>query len=462
MSSNSDKIIDISENTNKKQKCRNNNTLRVLIVIISLYIFLFGLGLMSDSFKALSGKGVGSIFNRIDNPIAGLSIGILGTVLLQSSSTTTSIIVSMVGTNVLDVSMAIPVIMGANIGTSSTNSIVALGQLHDMKQFRLAFSAATVHDIFNILSVAVLLPIEMISNACGFALLENLTLAMTQNLVGINSKTFKSPLKYVVAPLIKKIITIDKNLIKSLANGCLTCNTTNSQQRSQDIITSGIFKTFGDIAGSICALILSIVVLCIALYFMVKTLQKLVLDNKQGCIIKGIKKTLSINGYLSMLFGLLLTVAVQSSSVTTSTFVPLVGLSIITIEQMLPLTLGANLGTTFTAFLSALVTSTVPAIQIALCHLFFNIFGILIWYPIPKMRSIPIKISNHIGNLAVSRKWFALFYMVYIFILIPLLMFGTSMLFEINTICYILAVTFLILILFFSIWIFVRFKMYFP
>ena len=49
--------------------------------------------------------------------------------------------------------------------------------------------------------------------------------------------------------------------------------------------------------------------------------------------------------YLSMLFGIGLTIMVQSSSITTSTFTPLVGLDIISLEQMLPLTLGANIGT---------------------------------------------------------------------------------------------------------------------
>lgn len=59
--------------------------------------------------------------------------------------------------------MAIPIVMGANIGTSVTNTIVALGQIKDKNDFRRAFAGATVHDMFNWMSVIVLLPLEVVS-----------------------------------------------------------------------------------------------------------------------------------------------------------------------------------------------------------------------------------------------------------------------------------------------------------
>ena len=68
---------------------------------------------------------------------------------------------------------------------------------------------------------------------------------------------------------------------------------------------------------------------------------------------------------------------VQSSSITTSVLTPLVGLGVIQLEQMFPLTLGANIGTTVTGLLAAMVTDSVEALQVALAHLFFNIFGIM-------------------------------------------------------------------------------------
>ena len=105
----------------------------------------------------------GEIFNGdwLGNPVVGLMIGILGTVLVQSSSTFTSIIVAAIGSG-LPIPWAIPMLMGANIGTSVTNTLVAMTQVGDKKQFERAFAAATVHDMFNWCTVVVLFTIEVI------------------------------------------------------------------------------------------------------------------------------------------------------------------------------------------------------------------------------------------------------------------------------------------------------------
>jgi sodium-dependent phosphate cotransporter len=140
-----------------------------------------------------------------------------------------------------------------------------------------------------------------------------------------------------------------------------------------------------------------------------------------------IRKTLK-SGYaiVSMLVGAVLTIAVQSSSIITSTFTPLVALDIMTVEEMLPLTLGANIGTTCTAFTAAIVTGSKASIQISLCHLLFNIFGILIWYPIPKMRALPLAMAKTIAGHAQKFKLFGSIYILTAFIITPLVLFGFS------------------------------------
>ncbi|RUS71301.1 hypothetical protein EGW08_020944, partial [Elysia chlorotica] len=94
----------------------------------------------------ISGKTAGKAFSSgvLSNPFAGLMIGVLATILVQSSSTSSSIVVTMVGSNIIPVEKAVPIIMGANIGTSVTNTVVSLAQATDRKQFRLAFAGATV------------------------------------------------------------------------------------------------------------------------------------------------------------------------------------------------------------------------------------------------------------------------------------------------------------------------------
>merc|ERR1719394_169743 len=121
---------------------------------------------MGNAFKILGGKTAGKTFREneiFDNPIAGLVLGVLATVLVQSSSTSTSIIITMTAASLIEVKNAIPMIMGANIGTSVTNTIVSLAQAGDKDEYRRAFAGATVHDCFNILTVSVMLPIEIIT-----------------------------------------------------------------------------------------------------------------------------------------------------------------------------------------------------------------------------------------------------------------------------------------------------------
>merc|ERR1719191_842489 len=136
-----------------------------IIICGLLYLFLLGLDLMGNAFKAMSGKGVGNMLSGIDNPIAGVGIGIIATVLLQSSSTTTSIVVTMVGADLVTVMNAIPIIMGANIGTSVTAAIVSHAHITNIEEFQRGFAGANVHSAFNLLTVILLLPIEIIGQA---------------------------------------------------------------------------------------------------------------------------------------------------------------------------------------------------------------------------------------------------------------------------------------------------------
>merc|ERR1711934_1279402 len=197
--SNNIEVIEHNEQTNTDEEEIDKYTyfmtlfINLIGIFGSLYGFLFALALMGDSFKVLGGRTAGDLFKSVDNPIAGLMIGILATVLVQSSSTSTSVMVGMVGADIITVQTAIPLIMGANIGTSVTNSIVSIGQMQDKDQRQRAFSGAVVHDFFNILCVLIFLPIECISN-----MLYYWTDFLTEHMEGAEAGTFKSPLKYIV------------------------------------------------------------------------------------------------------------------------------------------------------------------------------------------------------------------------------------------------------------------------
>ncbi|KAM9677427.1 LOW QUALITY PROTEIN: sodium-dependent phosphate transport protein 2B [Trichechus inunguis] len=441
-----------------------------------LYLFVCSLDVLSSAFQLVGGKVAGQFFSDnaiLSNPVAGLVIGVLVTVLVQSSSTSSSIIVSMVASSLLTVRAAIPIIMGANIGTSITNTIVAFMQAGDRNEFRRAFAGATVHDFFNWLSVFVLLPLEAATHY-----LETLTNVVVDSFQFKNGEDAPELLKVITDPFTKLIIQLDKKVINQIAmkdetaqNKSLVkiwCQTfTNVTEKNVTIPSSEncsspslcpaglqfwtmknmtyekniakcqhIFVNLNlpDVAIGIILLIISLLVLCACLIMIVKLLNSVL----KGQVALVIKKTLNtdfpfpfawLTGYLAIFVGAGMTFIVQSSSVFTSAMTPLIGIGVITIERAYPLTLGSNIGTTTTSILAALASpgSTLKSsLQIALCHFFFNVSGILLWYPIPLTR-LPIRLAKGLGNISAKYRWFAIFYLVFLFFLIPLTVFGLSL-----------------------------------
>jgi sodium-dependent phosphate cotransporter len=130
------------------------------------------------------------------------------------------------------------------------------------------------------------------------------------------------------------------------------------------------------------------------------------------------------NAVIAMLVGVVATVMVQSSSITTSLLVPLAGAGVLTLAQAFPITLGANVGTTVTALLAALAATDENAalgLTVALVHLLFNISGILIIYPVERIRNIPLAAARGLANLAVRSKTLAIGFVLIVFYGIPAL-----------------------------------------
>uniref|UniRef100_G3VQ65 Sodium-dependent phosphate transport protein 2B n=2 Tax=Sarcophilus harrisii TaxID=9305 RepID=G3VQ65_SARHA len=450
---------------------------KVIFLLIFLYFFVCSLDILSSAFQLVGGKMAGEIFQDgsvLDNPLAGLVIGVLVTVMVQSSSTSSSIVVSMVSSSLLTVKAAIPIIMGANIGTSITNTVVALMQAGDREEFRRAFAGATVHDFFNWLSVLVLLPLEVVTDYLFY-----LTDAIVRSFNIRSGENAPELLKVITDPFTKLIIQLNEDVINEIATGneaaknkslvktwCITFkNETlrNVTVPSPENCTSPSFcwtngnmtwtlmnttyeeniakckHTFVDVNLSdlgigLILVALSLLVLCTCLIMIVKVLNSVL----QGQVAIVIKKTINtdfpspfgwLTGYLAILIGAGMTFIVQSSSVFTSAITPLVGIGVINLERVYPLTLGSNIGTTTTAILAALASpgSTLHnSLQISLCHFFFNVSGIILWYPVPFMR-LPIRLARALGDITATYRWFAIFYLMFCFLLLPLAVFGLSL-----------------------------------
>ncbi len=360
-------------------KSRFWTVIKILSIFVFLYLFIVGIGAMGHSFKLFGKEFSERILTTTSSPLVGLFIGILATSLVQSSSTTTSIVVGMVAGGAISIQGAIPIVMGANIGTTITNIIVSIGHITRKAEFRRAFAAAIMHDFFNLIAVAVLFPLEL---ATGF--LGRTASLLAQAFEGIGGMTVGSPLKAATKPAITFLAEIVSH---------------------QPVLL----------------LILAVLLIFAVLAGIVKILRSLVLRKISTFFDEHLFKTAA----RAFLFGVVLTALVQSSSITTSLVIPLVGAGLLRLTQVFPYSLGANVGTTVTAMLAALSTANVAAITVAFAHLIFNLSGILIIWPIKKIRRLPIVMAEFAADTAIKNRFLPLVYILFIFFIIPLILIVT-------------------------------------
>ncbi len=359
--------------------------LRAVAVLALLFIFLIGIKGLGSGFKLLGKDVLDSFFAATENPFVGLVVGILATTVVQSSSVTTSMIVGLVAAplNPLPLANAIPMIMGANIGTTVTNSIVSFGHAGRRDEFRKAFAVATCHDFFNFGAVLILLPLEM---ATG--ILQRTARGLSGLLTTGSGVTYESPLKSVL--------------------------------KAGGAPIKGLAELLFDhpIGQAIVIILLSGLLIFLALMLIVKLMRSLMQTRVEAYV----SRVLGRNVIISLVVGAVATVLVQSSSITTSLLVPLAAAGLITLRQAFPITLGANIGTTITALLASLAVSGQNAhfgVEIALVHLWFNVGGILLILPFEPIRELPLRAARWLADTAVESRPWAIGYVVGLFFLLP-------------------------------------------
>ena len=356
---------------------------RAALVVALIYIFLVGVSSLEAGIKIMGADTQERLFSAVSNPIAGLCVGILGTVLVQSSSASTSVIVGLVASNALGVDQAVPMIMGANIGTTVTNTLVSLGHVRQSAEFKRAFAAATVHDFFNVLAVSILLPIELI-----FRPISGTAKWVSELLVGSSGTEWKSPVKKWV----KEPVGWLKDLWDQLGAS-------------------------GNVKGAL-MVATGLAIVLVALVLVTKNMKALVAARIERSLNAILGKA---GGFVALVVGILVTIAVQSSSITTSILIPLSAAGVLTLRNAYPVTLGANVGTTITALLAALAASSPDSLTVALTHTTFNVVGILLLYVLPFARDVPVLAATRMADIAVRRRVLAVCYVVFLFIVAPLL-----------------------------------------
>jgi sodium-dependent phosphate cotransporter len=364
--------------------------LRLLTVLGLLYVFLLSIHMMGAAFKLFGKEFAEGLIRSCSSPVIGLFIGILTTSLVQSSSMTTSLTVGFVGGGMLPLNFAIPVIMGANIGTTITNILVSFGFVTRREDFRRAFAGATVHDFFNLCAVVIFFPLEI-----RFGLIQRLAESLTRVFDNAGGVKFTSPLKAIIKPV-------------------------------ADVVLDFFSETLGmpPLWAGILVITLAAAALIASLIYLVKTMRVIIVQRAE----RFINRYLFRNDFTAFFLAVALTAMAQSSSVTTSLIVPLVGAGIVSLRRCYPYTLGANVGTTCTALLASLATVSAGeggslGVTAAFAHLLFNLLGIAVFYP---LKAVPIFLAERLAAIAAESKRWAVVFVLGVFFGVPLVIIFVS------------------------------------
>lgn len=369
---------------------RSITVLNWLIVAACVYVLITAVNVIGTGFSLAVGDQAEELFSFASNPIVGLMIGVVSTALIQSSTTTTSITVGLVAGG-LPLEIAIPIILGANIGTTLTNTLISFGMVRDKEQFRRGFGAATIHDFFNLLAVLIFLPLEIM-----FGLLERMATGAANALSGADAG--------VIAEIFGAVGTVVKGVTTPLAN----------------LIEWSLGWLPGVWAG-VAMIVVAIGLILAVINLIGRKLKALLVGRAQRVLHSAIGR-----GPISSIgSGMLVTAMVQSSTTTTSLMVPLAGSGALSLRQIYPFTLGANIGTTLTALMAAFAfdgeLGTI-ALTAGLVHFIYNVLAVSVIFGIPGLREIPLKGAVWLANLAADRKIIAIAWVIGVFLVLPLLL----------------------------------------
>lgn len=357
--------------------------IRSLWLLCLLPVFLLAIDLIGAAFDRLSAGTIESILLATSNPFIGLFIGLLITAIIQSSSTTTAMAVTAVASGSVTLHDAIPIIMGANLGTTITSMLTSLSFIGNRAVFKKAIAISFVHNLFNTMVIIILFPLEL-----KFGLL-----ARTAD--------------YLTGFVHHEEMTGSANTV------------------SVDLPDlSVIYDYMMDLPGGpVLVLIFSFFLLFATIKVISRIILQLIIGKTQSKLHEYVFK----KPYKSFLWGALVTGGIQSSSVTTSFVVPLVANSGISFTKAIPFILGANVGTTVTAFIVVLFESQ-AAVSIAIIHLLFNIVGVVFFRATPVLRSILPFLALRWATVATRFRYTIFLYILLTFFIIPyiLILLSTS------------------------------------
>lgn len=352
---------------------------KIVLIVLAILLFFFSLDLVVTALSGAIGFINDNLLSATLNPFVGLFLGLLITAIIESSSTTSTMVVAMVATGTLSIEEAVPVIMGANIGTTLTSTLVALSFISNKRTFRKAVEVGIIHDFYNTLMVMILFPLEYY-----YKFLSGLATYFAKFFFGEN--------------LVNNIPASETVLGNGFADNLLLW-----------------------IDNSAIALLLSFVLLFLSIKLLASTIKKTLIGESKNKL----RKVVFDKPMKSFSWGVLLTASIQSSSVTTSILVALAATGRVRLKNAFTFIIGANLGTTLTALIAAGFRSEAAA-TIAIAHLLFNVTGAIIFMSLPSLRNFLVDFVKRFGVAITRFRLVGLAYIILMFFLIPFLLISLS------------------------------------
>ncbi|MDO5511692.1 Na/Pi symporter [Corynebacterium sp.] len=334
----------------------------VLAAIVMMFLAMY---LILDGAFALGSPSVSRLFDLATNPVIGLLIGIVATAALQSSTAVTALTVTAVGTGGVSVTVAIPVILGANLGTTITAMIVSFGYLGHRRSFERAFTSASLHTWFNAIFILVFFVLEM-----AFQPLQRFTSLVSDSVVGDAATDTGRELASLFAPLIDAV---------------------------------GVQGALGTLLPPRAAAVMAIIAGTLIILGAIRLINALLSVLTAATTRTLLERSSGASDALGVLSGALVTMAVNASSVTVSSLLPFTVARTLKMREALAIILGANVGTTLMSLLAALA---VPgpmgalAVQAALVHVSFNVVSTLLVIILPPLREWIIRLAVASGRVA--------------------------------------------------------------
>jgi sodium-dependent phosphate cotransporter len=349
----------------------------VLYICVTLLFFILGIEIIVSSLHSAGEESINAILRATSNSFTAFFIGVVVTAMMQSSSTTTAITVALVASNTIQIHSGVCIVMGANLGTTITSMIVSIGFINEKKEFRRAVSASGYHFFFNLFTILILFPLEL-SNQFFSRLSTNIANYFFSN------PSFSSTGQQKVK-------------VWSLLNPV------------NDFLT-GISPVFGIMLGLI--IIFSSIIL----------FRRIISSLLKAQSPQAFSRFFFKSRVKSFVWGIITTAAIRSSTITTSVVVPIVSKRITSLKQASPFILGANLGTTITAFFAAsLNQANGNVMSIAMAHFLFNLIGVILFFPFASVEKIILFSAKSFAKVSASHKFVLLTFILCMFFFFPFL-----------------------------------------